>query len=147
MRYAIALLVFVVTITSCERDTRIQKRRDGTWNVAQVTQTWYVNGVADSTVTGNDVGTLELESGEPYNNPMKYTQTSTVIGPYFGRYEAWWMDTAEQERIIFSIPGFYSETLIYTVEKNSRRKMELLLVGLDANGKLAFREQVVLKKQ
>lgn len=134
----VILLITVALISlSCDKEAKRLYKMAGVYNISEIKQLQYVNGVLTSEETYQNVGILDLE----------YPQTTTAVSFYGtlyiedetvpiiafqelgGKKVFSWDVSQDDKRMSLVWTDFYSEYgLTFTITKNKKKSKELFFV-------------------
>jgi len=90
LKFLVLMLSMVFILASCSKEARFEKRIDGTWNIAKLSNQTYEDGKLTDDYTFNDIGTITFEKdgtgemtvilfGTSTSESFTWTATSTHI--------------------------------------------------------------------
>ncbi len=118
-------LLFVLSailFSSCSKQSKLEKRLDGKWNMDLVTYELRVNGIVDPASKGSysNFGEILLVKGDKTNTG---TVTTTFQGQTFIQTITEWTNT-EDKLTVVSTDGVTSETTVFDIVSNEKDKQE-----------------------
>lgn len=116
------LVLSVVLFSACSKQTKLEKRLDGTWNIDLYNYEERENGVVDpdSKETISNAGTIVLTRNDKTNTG---TITMTFLGMTFIQTITEWSNT-EDKITIKSTDGTTVETTVFDIVTNEKDNQE-----------------------
>lgn len=162
IRLSFVLALFLLSFSACERAEVIKMYRvGGSWEVTQLEQSFLTNGVVDSSRSYNDVGGIVLnyqgsETATGFTNvdnngsysfrsevPVSCTSELMIQGSINTRRQGTFTWISQDNRISCVVKGTFGFTnMLWTIEEQSPRRLQLLHVKILQNDSTATRQLV-----